>query len=170
MTWRQQYREASALTDFRLEEAIGALIQDAKAELVRLGSEQDDFSWEEAEAIANAESRLLTLRQANPTQLSEIGRAEAERLCVLIDQRNNKSARGKGIEQNNLQRSTDAEEKERICRGFFLRYCESQKTRKCPSRKEAFNKLKREWRDLSKEKPELKCPCFSSFKEYCKGL
>ncbi|MEL0291916.1 MAG: hypothetical protein VW942_06085, partial [Aquiluna sp.] len=138
--------------------------------LVRLGSEQDDFSWEEAEAIANAESRLLTLRQANPTQLSEIGRAEAERLCVLIDQRNNKSARGKGIEQNNLQRSTDAKEKKRICRKFFLGYCKSQKARKSPSRQEAFKKLKREWRDLSKEQPELKSPCFSSFKDYCKGL
>ena len=76
----------------------------------------------------------------------------------------------KGIEQNNLQRSTDAEEKKRICRGFFLRYCESQKVRKRPSRQEAFNKLKREWRDLSRERPELKSPSFSSFKEYCKGL
>lgn len=170
MTWRQQYREASALTDFRLEEAIGALIKDAKIELVRLASEQDDFSMEEAEAIANAELRLIALRQANPTQLSEIGRAEAERLCVLIDQRNNKSARGKGIEQNNLQRSADAEEKKRICRKFFLGFCESQKTRKRPSRQEVFNKLKREWSDLSRERPELKSPSFSSFKEYCKDL
>jgi hypothetical protein len=168
MTWNARYRklEKRLPHDLLAVDELSQLLSEARAELLKLISENDDAQPSEALAVDRAAARVRSLRDKPPSSLEGLGIRECQELCSLIDRRIASAGQRKGLQENNRSRSLVAEQKKKISVSFF-RDCIGKNPKL--SRAAVHRLLKKKWASLTPD-PELPLPCLSSFKKYCKGL
>ena len=164
MKWVRQQKEFAK--KLRLNEPVEHCFQEflleARRELMRLISVDDDASFAEAEALHNADERLRKLRSGPIKCREDIGLSEALAVCHCIDGRLAAAGRRKGIKTAVKERKAEAKSKKKICRDFMGGHSHL-------SRQAAYTQLVRQWKRFP-DAVDLRPPAFSTFKDYCKGM